>query len=106
MTYNIVTQRPAQVVIEQAALAQMQQDLTRRIADLERLRMAIETLSCVNEPTRFTAAAMALCNQLSARWKATRASVGILKGRYVKLAAMSHTEKFTRQMQLVQDIEG
>ena len=106
MTYNIVQQRAPQVVIEQAALQQLQQDLNRRIADLERLRMAIETLACTNEPTRFTAAAMALCNQLAARWKATRASVGLLKGRAVKLAAMSHTEKFTRQMQLVQDIEG
>jgi len=106
MTYNIITPRAPQVVIEQAALAQLQQDLNRRIADLERLRMSIETLAAVNEPTRFTAAAMALCNQLAAKWKATRASVGLLKGRYVKLAAMSHTEKFTRQMQLVQDIEG
>ena len=33
-------------------------------------------------------------------------SVGLLKGRYVKLKALSHTEKTDRKMQLVQDIES
>ena len=103
MTY--ITARP-QVVIDQAALQQIQQDLGRRIADLERLRVAIETLAQINEPERFQAAAMAMCNQLASRWNAERASLGFLKGRYIRLVALSHTEKFTRQMRLVQDIES
>lgn len=106
MTFNVITTRQPQVVIDQSALTQIQQDLAKRIADLERLRVAIETLAQVNDTQKFAAAAMALCNQLAARWKAERASLGFLKGRYVRLAAMSHTEKFTRQMRLVQDIEA
>jgi multidrug efflux pump subunit AcrA (membrane-fusion protein) len=49
---------------------------------------------------------MALCNELASRWKAERVGIGFLKGRYVRLQALSHTEKITRHMQLVQDIEG
>jgi multidrug efflux pump subunit AcrA (membrane-fusion protein) len=106
MTFNVISTRPNQLVIDQQALVSIQQDLAKRIADLERLRVAIETLAQVNEPDRFTAAAMAFCNQLAARWRAERASMGFLKGRYVRLAALSHTEKFTRQMRLVQDLEA
>ncbi len=108
MSYNVITgtqQRP-QVIIDQATLQQLQADLGRRIADLERLRVAVETIAAVNEPERFTAAAMALCNQLASRWRAERVSLGFLKGRDVRLTALSHTEKFTRQMRLVQDIES
>ncbi|MEI8197035.1 MAG: hypothetical protein WCI73_14140, partial [Phycisphaerae bacterium] len=106
MSFNVLSTRPAQIIIDQQTLTTMQNELARRIADLERLRVAIETLSQVNDPDRFTAAAMSLCNQLAARWKAERTSLGFLKGRYVRLVALSHTEKFTRQMRLVQDLEA
>lgn len=107
MSYNVITTRSnPQVIIDQATLEQLQKELGRRVQDLERLRIAIETLAACNEPDRFTAAAMAMVNQLASRWKAERASLGFLKGRYVRLKALSHTEKFTRQMRLVQDIES
>ena len=105
MTFNIMTTR-AQVVIDEKQLQQMQGDLTKRQGDLERLRRAMEVLAAINETERFAAAAMALVNELAARWNADRVSLGFLKGRYVRLAALSHTEKFTRKMRLVQDIEA
>src|SRR6185312_16277088 len=74
--------------------------------ELERLKTAFETLAAVNAPAKFVAAAMALCNELASRFKAERVGVGFLKGRYVRLRALSHTEKITRHMQLVQDIEA
>jgi multidrug efflux pump subunit AcrA (membrane-fusion protein) len=80
--------------------------LHARRADLERLRSAMEILAAINSHRRFMAAAMALCNQACSRWHCDRASVGFLKGRYVHLKAMSHTEKFSRKMKLVQDIEA
>jgi multidrug resistance efflux pump len=49
---------------------------------------------------------MALCNEVAAQWKCERASVGLLKGRYVRVKAMSHTEDFKRKMKMVQDIES
>ena len=77
-----------------------------RQADLRRLRESMETVAAVNEHDRFAGLAMALCNELTTRWKADRVSLGFLKGRYVHLKAMSHTEKFSRKMKVVQDIEA
>ncbi len=95
-----------QVLVDEQALAQLQAEIGRRGAELERLKAAMETLSAVNTPARFIAAAMALVNELASRWQAERVGIGFLRGRYVRLAALSHTEKITRHMQLVQDIEA
>jgi len=72
----------------------------------KRLEQATETLSAANRQKRFTSAAMAFCNEVASQWKCERASVGFLKGRYVQLKAMSHTEHFSRKMEAVQDIES
>jgi multidrug resistance efflux pump len=87
-------------------LYEMQLTLARRQADLRRLRMATDILASVNLQDRFAGAAMAFCNEVAARWQCERVSLGFLKGRYVQLKAMSHTEKFSRKMQVVQDIEA
>lgn len=80
-----------------------QQDWQQRC---RRLHQAMETLSAVNREHRFTSAAMAFCNEVTSRWQCDRVSIGFLKGRYVQLRAMSHTENFSRKMQVVQDIES
>jgi len=72
----------------------------------KRLQRAMETLSAVNEQEKFTSAAMAFCNEVASQWQCERVSIGFLKGRYVQLKAMSHTESFSRKMQIVQDIES
>jgi len=77
-----------------------------RHADLDRLRAAMELLDAVNEQGRMKAAAMAFCNEIAVRWDADRVCIGFLDNRYVKTAAISHTEKFDRKMTLVQDIES
>jgi len=87
-------------------LHEMRLSLQRRNNDLGRLRVAMDTLAAVNEHTRFTAAAMAMCNETASTWQCERVSIGVLKGRYVQLKAMSGTEKVSRKMQLVQDIEA
>ena len=87
-------------------LYDMRMTLARRNVDLQRLRESMEVLASLNEHSRMRAAAMALCNEVASRWKGERVALGYLRGRYVKLAAMSHTEKFTRKMKLVQDIES
>ena len=70
------------------------------------LAPALALLAAVNDHDRFVAAAMALCNELAAGFACERVSLGLLRGRYVQLAAMSHTEKFSRKMQMVQLIEA
>jgi multidrug resistance efflux pump len=81
-------------------------ELDRRAVALTRLQAATETLGAINEHLRFASSAMSLCNELAARWGCERAALGVLRGRYVRLRALSHTEKFSRKMELVQEIEG
>jgi len=88
------------------SLYEMRLTLQRRQADLQRLRGAMETLAAVNDHDRFAAAAMAMCNEVAARWGCTRVGLGFLAGRYVRLRALSHTEKFSRKMALVQQVEA
>ncbi|MHC4596161.1 MAG: hypothetical protein ACYS19_14640, partial [Planctomycetota bacterium] len=80
--------------------------LQKRQAGLRRLQKAMETLSAINRQNRFTSTAMALCNEVASQWRCERVSIGFLKGRYVQLKAMSHTEDFSRKMKIVQDIES
>jgi multidrug resistance efflux pump len=75
-------------------------------ASCTRLQLVMETLSAVNQQEKFTSAAMAFCNEAASQWQCERVSIGFLKGRYVQLKAMSHTESFSRKMQIVQDIEA
>jgi hypothetical protein len=96
----------AQVLVDEQQLTQMRNELNRRGVELDRLKNAMEILAAINSPARFMAAAMALCNELASRWKAERVGIGFLKGRYVRLQALSHTEKITRHMALVQAIES
>lgn len=49
----------------------------------------------------FTAAAMNLCNELAGRAHATRVSLGWLKGKQIKIVALSHTEQFDKKQELV-----
>jgi len=88
------------------SLYEMRLTLQRRNFDLQRLRVAMETLGAVNESNRAAGAAMAFCNELASRWACERTALGFLKGRSVKLKALSHTEKIIRKMKLVQDIES
>ncbi len=80
--------------------------LEHRQLDLARMRVSMDTLSAVNAHSRFTGAAMSICSEMAARWQCERVSFGVMEGRYVKLKAMSNTEKFSRKMKLVQDIEA
>lgn len=79
--------------------------LGQRQTDVDRLRAALEVFATLNGHARFVGAAMTLCNEIAARWKCDRVTLGFLYGRYVKAVAMSHTEKFSRKMEAVGAIE-
>jgi GAF domain-containing protein/biotin carboxyl carrier protein len=87
-------------------LSESRQALQKKELDLRRLHKAMETLSAVNSHRRFGSTAMALCNEAAAQWQCDRVSLGVLKGRYVQVKALSHTEQFSRKMQVVQDLES
>lgn len=74
-------------------------------ARTERLHQVCDTLIKLNLSEGFMEAAMRLANELAARWGCSRASLGLLRGRYVRLKVMSNTEKFSRKIALAYDLE-
>ncbi|HUS91618.1 MAG TPA: HlyD family efflux transporter periplasmic adaptor subunit [Phycisphaerae bacterium] len=100
------TQQRLELTVSLLSLYEMRLTLQQRQGDLMRLRVAMETTASVGEHDRFNGAAMAFCNEVASRWSADRVALGFLKGRYVHLKAMSHTEKFSRKMKIVQDVEA
>ena len=49
----------------------------------------------------FESAAMNLCNELANRAGATRVALGWMKGKNIKVRAMSHTEEFDKKQELI-----
>lgn len=87
-------------------LLDSQGEAHRREAESELLRRAMSTLTAMASHDRFNAAAMALCNHVAAEWKCDRVSLGFQHGPYVRVEAMSHTEKFVARSSLVQSLEA
>ena len=104
-TLNVCRER-IELTVSLLSLYEMRLTLQRRQADLARLRMSMEILSAVNDHDKFQGAGMSLVNELASRFVCDRVGLGFLKNRYVHLKALSHTEKFSRKMKVVQDIES
>lgn len=75
-------------------------------ADITSFANALDLMAAVNVETRFLAAALALANGLATRLACDRVSLGWLSGGYVRLKAISRTEKFNRQMSAAQSLEA
>ncbi|MFP4144184.1 MAG: efflux RND transporter periplasmic adaptor subunit [Phycisphaeraceae bacterium] len=84
----------------------LQHEVGREMAQSRRLALVLDVQDAFQSAPGFRGAAMALCNEVCSRFRAERVSLGLLRGRYVRLAAMSHTEHLKRRMQAVQDIEA
>ena len=54
---------------------------------------------------KFGQSGMQLCNELASRFEADRVSLGWLRGRSIKLAAISHTEKIEARTEIVSELE-
>jgi len=85
---------------------EMRWTLGQRHSALDRIRGVLELLAATNQCMRFMSASMSLCNESAERWHCTRVSLGFLDGRYIRVQAMSHTDKFSRKMKLLQNIEA
>ena len=73
--------------------------------DLRHFAVALDLLVLLNDRKRFMAAAMTVCNELARHLACNRVSLGWLKGNYLRLEAISHTEKFERKMDAVRRLE-
>jgi multidrug resistance efflux pump len=74
-------------------------------ADVEKLASVLDLTVSVNAQQRFLAMAMAFCNGLATRFLCDRVSLGWLERGYVRLRAVSRTERFDRQMAAAQALE-
>jgi biotin carboxyl carrier protein len=66
--------------------------------DVGRFAVVLDLLALLNAQTRSVGAAMTLCNELASRYHCERVSLGWLERDFVRLQAISHTEKFERRM--------
>ena len=71
----------------------------------ERMYKAFEVIIKLNVHDGFLGSVMALTNEMAARWSCSRVSFGIKKSRYVKIKAISNTEKFSRKTEIIQNLE-
>lgn len=65
----------------------------------------LQLTTAVGTAEGFEAAAMNLCNELAQRTGASRVSLGWMKGKNIKVRALSHTEKFDKKQELIVGIE-
>lgn len=71
----------------------------------ERHQQVLQYTGSVATAEGFEAAAMGLCNELANRTGASRVSLGWIKGRYMRVKALSHTEKFDKKQELIVQLE-
>lgn len=74
--------------------------------DAARLAEALDVAAQLNAQTRFSGAAMALCNELASRFRCDRVSLGWMQSNVVVVRAMSHTEKLEVKSEAVQQLSA
>jgi multidrug resistance efflux pump len=87
-------------------LYQRQQLLEKTKRDVQHFAQALEILAATNAHTRFLSVSMALVNELASRFKSSRVSLGWGDGAYVRVKAISGTDRFEKKMAVVQKLEA
>jgi len=77
-----------------------------RIADGEGLTTVVELLATSLHHERFQEAATATATELATALKCERAAIGFLRGRHVRLRALSHSATFAKRAKVVRSIEN
>jgi len=83
----------------------LQQSLQQSSDEVHKLTTGLDLMLCVDAEKRFLATALAFCNGLASHFRCERASLGWLEGGYIRLRAMSRTERFDRKMAVIQALE-
>jgi multidrug resistance efflux pump len=83
----------------------------RRTSDTARVvaqshQHVLQLATAVATAEGFQAAANNFCNELAIRTGAARVSVGWLKGKNIKVAALSHTEQFDKKQELIVHLQN
>jgi hypothetical protein len=86
-------------------LYQLTRALEQAKHDAGRFAVTLDLLTLLNSKTHYVAAAMQMCDELAARFRCERVSLGWLERKYLRLQAISHTEKFDKKMALAGALE-
>lgn len=88
------------------AILHLRQALGQAKADVTQFSTVLELLSAMNAEKKFLAVAMVFVNELAAHHACERVAFGWLeKARYIRVQALSHTERFEKKMEAVRAIE-
>ncbi len=88
-----------------APVYQVQHVLKQARTDVGQFSNVLDVLALLNGQEKFVSAAMMLVNELTNRLQADRVSLGWEKNGYVRVKAISHMEKFEKNMDGVQSLE-
>jgi multidrug resistance efflux pump len=88
-----------------APVFQVQHILKQTRTDVGQFSNVLDLLALINGQEKFQAAVMLLVNELTNRLHADRASIGWECKGYVRIKAISHMEKFEKNMDGVQSLE-
>lgn len=80
-------------------------DPSAALAGAHRMHDILQLVMRIGEEPHFLQMALALCNDLAVRYRCERVSLGWVEHGYVKLAAVSHIEKFDRKSSAARDLE-
>ncbi|MCC5833384.1 MAG: efflux RND transporter periplasmic adaptor subunit [Opitutales bacterium] len=93
------------LIVDTPRMYQRNRQMKAAQEKLDHYSKALDVLAVVNNQVRFIPAAMALVNEVAGRLGASRATLGWLAEPYIKVVAMSGTEKFERKVQAIQKLE-
>ena len=79
--------------------------LKQRRAAQDRIHAALDMEVTVNRKGDYQSYCLELCNEIAAKWNCSRVSLGFVSKGRMKLAFMSHSEKFSAKMKIVKDLE-
>ena len=90
---------------EIAASYSLQRRLSRAEVSVGSFASILDLLQVLDTRQRYLEAAMTLCNEVAARFRCDRVSLGVLVNNQVRLQAISHTEKIEKKMEAVLSLE-
>ena len=100
------TVRRLELLADVPATYQLNRVAVEATTRVEHLAGVLDLMVLVNGERRFLAAAMVLCNELAARHRCDRVSLGWLDRGYVRLQAVSHVDRFERKTEAAQMLEA
>ncbi|MFT5107762.1 MAG: multidrug resistance efflux pump [Pseudoalteromonas tetraodonis] len=96
----------AELASDTPATYQMNQAARTAGFDAARLATALDVSILINDEEKFVACSLAFCNGIAAQFECDRVSLGWMEKGFMRLRAISRTEKFDRQMEAAQLLEA